>query len=139
MAGKIAAPQRKSRLRTELSAADEAHLQAAVELFGLPKAELIRRLIRSAVQAGPALSADNEKIVAALAMEVRIVGRNLSQVLKAIRCGEVVGLEDTEPVWNGLHAVTEAISDELSVMVIGQGAKLRVTAGLAPADAMAAP
>lgn len=139
MVGKIAAPRSKPRLRTELSAADEAHLQAAVELFGLPKAELIRRLIRSAVQAGPALSADNEKVIAALAMQVRMVGRNLAQVLKAIRCGESVGLEDSEPVWSGLHAVTEAISDELTAMAVAHGAKLRVNAGLAPAAGMSAP
>ena len=49
--------RRKPRLRTELSEADEQRLQEAVALFGLPKAEVVRRLIRASVQAGPALSA----------------------------------------------------------------------------------
>jgi hypothetical protein len=43
--------------------ADEARLQEAVTLFGLPKAEVVRRLIRASVQAGPALSAENTRVV----------------------------------------------------------------------------
>jgi hypothetical protein len=65
-----------------LSEADEARLAEAVALFGLPKAEVVRRLIRASVQAGPALSAENTKAVVALASQVRMVGRNLSQVLQ---------------------------------------------------------
>jgi hypothetical protein len=41
-----------------LSDVDEARLQEAVALFGLPKAEVVRRLIRASVQAGPALSTE---------------------------------------------------------------------------------
>jgi hypothetical protein len=55
MARSAAGPRRKPRLRTELSEADEQRLQEAVALFGLPKAEVVRRLIRASVQAGPAL------------------------------------------------------------------------------------
>ena len=68
-------PRRKPRLRTELSEADERRLAEAVKLFGLPKAEVVRRLIRASVQAGPALSAENTKAVVALAGQVRMVGR----------------------------------------------------------------
>ena len=57
MARSASVPRRKPRLRTELSEADEQRLQEAVALFGLPKAEVVRRLIRASVQAGPALSA----------------------------------------------------------------------------------
>lgn len=62
MARSARAPRRKPRLRTELSEADEDHLQRAVELYGLPKAEVVRRLIRASVQAGPALSAENTRV-----------------------------------------------------------------------------
>ncbi|PZR75575.1 MAG: hypothetical protein DI537_44925 [Stutzerimonas stutzeri] len=122
----------KARLRTELSAADEQLLQEAVALFGLPKAEVVRRLIRASVQAGPALSSENTDVIVALAQQLRMVGRNLSQVLKAIHRGEAVGIEDTEPVWSGLHAAISAIDDELTEITIAYGSKLRRQAKLAP-------
>ena len=135
MARSVRASRRKPRLRTELSDADEEHLKRAVELYGLPKAEVVRRLIRASVQAGPALSAENTKVVIQLAQQVRMVGRNLSQVLKAIHRGQAVRIEDTEPVWRGLHEVVAAINDELTEMTIAFGSKLRRQAGLAlPAE-----
>jgi hypothetical protein len=113
-----------------LSAADEEHLKRAVELYGLPKAEVVRRLIRASVQAGPALSAENTKVVIELAQQVRMVGRNLAQVLKAIHRGQAVRIEDTEPVWRGLHEVVAAINDELTEMTVAYGSKLRRDAKL---------
>ncbi|OYU86103.1 MAG: hypothetical protein CFE29_30705 [Bradyrhizobiaceae bacterium PARB1] len=130
MARSIAVPRRKPRLRTELSDADEAHLKRAVELYGLPKAEVVRRLIRASVQAGPALSAENTKVVIELAQQVRMVGRNLAQVLKAIHRGQAVRIEDTEPVWRGLHEVVASINDELTEMTVAYGSKLRREAKL---------
>ena len=130
MARSSAAPRRKPRLRTELSEADERRLQEAVALFGLPKAEVVRRLIRASVQAGPALSADNTRAVVELASEVRMVGRNLAQVLKAIHRGQAVRIEDTEPVWRGLHEVVVVINDELTEMTVAYGSKLRREAKL---------
>lgn len=135
MTGAATSPRRKPRLRTELSDADEQRLRAAVALFGLPKAEVVRRLIRASVQAGPALSAENTRAVVELAQQVRMVGRNLSQVLRAIHRGQAVRIEDTEPVWRGLHEVVAAINDELTEMTVAYGSKLRRQAGLAlPAE-----
>lgn len=130
MARSAVAPRRKPRLRTELSEADEQRLQEAVALFGLPKAEVVRRLIRASVQAGPALSADNTRAVMELASQVRMVGRNLAQVLKAIHRGQAVRIEDTEPVWRGLHDVVATINDELTEMTVAYGSKLRREAKL---------
>lgn len=130
MAQVVAVRRGKPRLRTELSAADEQRLQEAVALFGLPKAEVVRRLIRASVQAGPALSVENTEAVVALAQQVRMVGRNLSQVLKAIHRGQAVGIEDSEPVWRGLHEAMAAIDDELTEMTIAYGSKLRHQAKL---------
>lgn len=123
-------PKAKPRLRTELSEEDEARLIEAVALFGLPKAEVVRRLIRASVQAGPALSAENTRAVVALASQVRMVGRNLSQVLKAIHRGQAVRIEDTEPVWHGLYEVIAAINDELTEMTVAYGSRLRREAKL---------
>lgn len=130
MARPVAVPRRKPRLRTELSEADEARLREAVTLFGLPKAEVVRRLIRASVQAGPALSAENTRAVVELAAQVRTVGRNLAQVLKAIHRGHAVRIEDTEPVWRGLHDAISAINDELTEMTVAYGSKLRRAAKL---------
>ena len=130
MAGPAAHSRRKPRLRTELSEADERRLAEAVVLFGLPKAEVVRRLIRASVQAGPALSAENTKAFVTLAGQVRIVGRNLSQVLKAIHRGQAVRLDDTEKVWRGLHEMIVSINDELTGMTLAYGSKLRREAKL---------
>jgi hypothetical protein len=130
-AGKL---RRKPRLRTELSEADEQRLQQAAALFGLPKAEVVRRLIRASVQAGPALSAENTQAVVLLAGQVRMVGRNLMQVLKAIHRGQAVRIEDTEPVWRGLHQMVAAIDDELTEMTVAYGSKLRRAANLSFPD-----
>ena len=135
MARKAGTPRRKPRLRTELSEADEQHLQQAAAMFGLPKAEVVRRLIRASVQAGPALSAENTQAVILLAGQVRMVGRNLMQVLRAIHRGQAVRIEDTEPVWLGLHQMVAAIDDELTEMTVAYGSKLRRAAGLSlPAE-----
>ncbi|SDR63798.1 hypothetical protein SAMN05519103_09049 [Rhizobiales bacterium GAS113] len=130
MARSAATPRRRPRLRTELSEADERRLDEAVALFGLPKAEVVRRLIRASVQAGPALSAENTRAVVALAGQIRMVGRNLSQVLRAIHHGRAAGIEDTEPVWRALHEVIGAINDELTEMTVAYGSKLRREAKL---------
>ncbi len=130
MAGSAAGPRRKPRLRTELSAADEQRLQTAMALFGLPKAELVRRLIRASVQAGPALSAENTEAVVLLASQVRIVGRNLAQLLRAVRAGQAIGLDDTELVWQGLYDAVSLINDELTEITVSYGSRLRRVAKL---------
>lgn len=129
--------RRKPRLRTELSQADEERLQEATALFGLPKAEVVRRLIRASVHAGPALSADNTKAVVLLAEQVRRVGRNLSQLLHAIHRGQAVRVEDTYAVWRELHEVVSILDAELTEMTVSYGSKLRRQAGLQHADAIA--
>ncbi|MCV9937365.1 hypothetical protein OIU35_13480 [Boseaceae bacterium BT-24-1] len=130
MARSAAVPRRKPRLRTELSAADEQRLREAIVLFGLPKAEVVRRLIRASVQAGPALSAENTEAVVLLASQVRMVGRNLAQLLRAVRSGQAVGLDDTEPVWQGLYDVISVINDELTEITVAYGLRLRRLAKL---------
>lgn len=99
-------------------------------MFGLPKAEVIRRLIRASVQAGPALSADNTAVVVALSTQVRMVGRNLMQLLRAIHRGQAVRIEDTEDVWRELAAAISAIDRELTEMTLAYGSRLRRDAGL---------
>ena len=48
---------------------------------------------------------------------------------------QAVRIEDTEPVWRGLHEVVAAINDELTEMTVAYGSKLRREAKLAlPAE-----
>ena len=59
-------------------------MESASGAFGVGKSELVRRLVRASVDVGPALSVDGVERIEALTGQVRIVGRNLMQVLKAI-------------------------------------------------------
>jgi hypothetical protein len=64
-----------------------------------------------------------------------MVGRNLMQVLKAIHRGQAVRIEDTEPVWLGLHQMVAAIDADLTEMTVAYGSKLRRAASLSmPAE-----
>jgi hypothetical protein len=117
-----------------LSDVDFNVLERASDGFGVGKSELVRRLVRASVDVGPALSAEGLERVEALTAQVRIVGRNLMQVLKAIHRGDAVGIAESEPVWRGLQEMIAALDAELTVLVEGNGAALRERAGLAVQD-----
>lgn len=132
----------KRSLRVELSSDDVVVLAEACRLFGVGKSELVRRVVRASVEVGPALSSEGVERIEELTGQVRIVGRNLMQVLRAIRRGEAVGVADAEPVWRGLHEMIEQLNEELAVILEGYGPTLREVAGLqvatpAPAPALA--
>ena len=80
---------------------------------------------------GPALSAEGVERIEALTGQVRIVGRNLMQVLKVIHRGEAVGIAESEPVWRGLQEMIAVLDAELTGLVDGNGVLLRERAGLA--------
>jgi len=131
----------KHSFRVVLSDADFNALEHASDAFGVGKSELVRRLVRASVDVGPALSSDGLERIEALTGQVRIVGRNLMQVLKAIHRGDAVGIAESEPVWRGLQEMIAALDQELTVLVEGNGAALRERAGLVvrgPAEADAA-
>jgi hypothetical protein len=114
MARRMAGLEEKRSLRVELSAGDFELLEQASAVFGVGKSDLVRRLVRASVEVGPALSTKSLAQIEALTGQVRIVGRNLMQVLKAIHRGEAVGIAESEPVWRGLHELIEALDTELS-------------------------
>ncbi len=129
----VAGRDEKRSLRVEMSAADFHLLEQASTLFGVGKSDLVRRLVRASVGVGPALSTGSVAQIGDLAGQVRIVGRNLMQVLKAIHRGEAVGIAESEPVWRGLHELIEALDAELSSFgeaATLQTASLREGAGL---------
>lgn len=130
----------------EMSAADFELLEQAALMFGVGKSGLVRRLVRASIEVGPALSTGSVAQIEDLTGQVRIVGRNLMQVLKAIHRGEAVGIAESEPVWRGLHELIEALDVELSALgeaTKRQSAALRERTGLkssgsARAETMAA-
>ncbi len=129
----VAGSDDKRSLRVEMSAADFHLLEQASTLFGVGKSDLVRRLVRAAVEVGPALSTGSVAQIEDLTGQVRIVGRNLMQVLKAIHRGEAVGIAESEPVWRGLHEMIEALDEELLSLgeaTTRQSAALRERAGL---------
>lgn len=129
----VAGRDEKRSLRVEMSARDFELLEQSSALFGVGKSDLVRRLVRASVEVGPALSTEGVARIEDLAGQVRIVGRNLMQVLKAIHRGEAVGIAESEPVWRGLHELIEALDVELSALseaTTRQSAGLRERAGL---------
>ncbi len=129
----VAGRDEKRSLRVEMSAADFELLEQASDLFGVGKSDLVRRLVRASIEVGPALSTESVAQIENLSGQVRIVGRNLMQVLKAIHRGEAVGIAESEPVWRGLHELIDALDVELSALseaATRQSAGLRERAGL---------
>ena len=120
----------KRSFRVVLSDADFDVLEIAAGTFGVGKSELVRRLVRASVDVGPALSSDGLVRIEALTGQVRIVGRNLMQVLKAIHRGDAVGIAESEPVWRGLQEIIAVLDAELTGLVECNGASLRERAGL---------
>lgn len=119
--------------RVVLSGADFATLEHASDVFGLGKSELVRRLVRASVDGSPLLSGEGEARLAELSVQVRIVGRNLMQVLHAIHRGEAVGIVESEPVWLGLQEMIATLDDELTAWADASGlasSVLRQRAGL---------
>ena len=109
-----AATGRKSRLRTELTEADAACLAATSRRLGLPKAEVVRRLIRASAQGTPALSEADSARIEGVRRQVRRSGQNLTGLLAAIHSGRAVRLADSAPAWRELHAAIRAVEAELS-------------------------
>ena len=133
MVRRTAGGDEKRSLRVEMSAADSELLEQAAAVFGVGKSELVRRLVRASVEVGPALSAEGVEGIEALTGQVRIVGRNLIQVLRAIHRGEAVGIAASEPVWRGLQEMVVALDGEFSAFGEAAGmqsAALRERAGL---------
>jgi len=120
----------KRSFRVVLSDADFDVLDIAAGTFGVGKSELVRRLVRASVDVGPALSSDGLEGIEALTGQVRIVGRNLMQVLKAIHRGDAIGIAESEPVWRGLQEMIAALDVELAGLVEGNGVLLRERASL---------
>ena len=122
---------KKSRHRIDLDGEDHVLLVLAAERFGLTRSELMRRLLRAALDVGPALSEENSRTVGQLTSQVRMVGRNLMQVLHAIHSGRAVHIADAEPVWAALHERVSEMDAELTAMTVAYGVRLRASAGLA--------
>jgi hypothetical protein len=118
------------RHRLDLDEADHRLLLAASAQFGLSQAEVARRLIRAAIDVGPALSRDNAETVAELSSQIRAVGRNLAQVVKAINAGRAVRLEEARPIFEILHRRISAVDGELTAMTLAYGSGLRRAAKL---------
>ena len=113
------------RRRLDLDEPDHIRLEAAAQRFGLPKSEVVRRLIRAATDLGPALSKDNCAVVGALAREVRAVARGLGQLGQSIRRGEAASLAEAEGIISRLVASYAAINGELAQLTPAYGSRVR--------------
>lgn len=123
--GKVVAFRALPRRRLDIDESDHVSLEAVSARFGLPKSEVVRRLIRAANDLGPALSRENAVVVGELAREVRAVGRTLNQLLLATRRGETSSIEGAEAVISRLVESYAAINAELTAMILAYGSRVR--------------
>lgn len=124
-AAKVRLPHRGPRRRLDIDERDHARLESVAARFGLPKSELVRRMIRAAHELGPALSKDNAAVVGDLAREVRAIGRSLSQLLHSIRRGEGAAPAAAEEVISRLVDSYAAINGELTGLTLAYGSRVR--------------
>ena len=125
----------RKRARVDLTPEVSAWLDEASRAFGLSRSETLRRLVQASLDVGPALSAENSRTVAALASQVRMVGRNLSQMVHAIHAGRAVSMEAALPIWEMLDERVGAIDHELTAMTVAHGLKFRRAAHLPEVEA----
>lgn len=124
------APKANSRNRLDLRGEDSAGLELLAQQFELPKSEVVRRLIRAALEIGPAMSSENGDAVRVLAGQLLPIGRNLAQVVKGINIGYAPQLAELEPIVLDLHKAVQVIADDMSGLTVAYGSKLRRKAGL---------
>jgi len=113
------------RPRVDLTEETSALLEKAAVAFDLPRSEVMRRLICAAMDVGPALSRENMMAVGELAAQVRMVGRNLSQLLHAVHTSRAVRLEDGMEIMQAIMEQVSAIDAELTTMTTAYGVKIR--------------
>lgn len=130
MAGQKPTSDGRQRARVDLTPDVSALLDQASSVFELSRSETLRRIIRASLDVGPALSAENTRAVAALASQVRMVGRNLSQLLHAVHGGRAVPLESALSIFEALDQRIREVDGELTAMTVAHGLKLRRAAHL---------
>ena len=121
----------------DLGKEDYALLTEAAQVFGLDRSEVIRRLLRGAMQVGPAMSDANDQRFADTAKALRGVKLELGRMLQAVRAGAVVGMEESEAVWQEVFNQTEILDHEMTAIVLSYGIRLRAAAELAASDGVA--
>ncbi|MBV1702902.1 MAG: hypothetical protein KGQ46_13895 [Hyphomicrobiales bacterium] len=127
---------KRIRHQIDLGSADYALLTDAARVFGLDRSEVMRRLLRGAMQVGPAMSDANDQQFATTAKALRAVKLELVRMLQAVRVGEVVGMEDSEAVWQEVFNQTEILDNEMAAIILSYGIRLRAAADLAPSGGM---
>jgi hypothetical protein len=118
---------RKARHRLDLGEEDYRLLGLAAARFGVARSEVIRRLLRGALDVGPALSAQNSRALTELGADIRAASRSLSLLSQTIEEGEA--LAPARPLISLLHDRIAAIESELTAMTLGHGRRLRRAAG----------
>lgn len=116
--------------RLRASPADLAQLEKAAQMFGVKRSVLIRKLVRAAADAGPAISADAAVALLQQVRETRAIGRNLAQVLKAINAGYAVQLADLAPTIVAIADHILLLDEAIVGMTEGYGARVRALARL---------
>ena len=117
---------RRYRHRIDFNEADHVLLMEAAQLFGLNRSEVMRRLLRGALQVGPAMSAENSQILARVAMYMRAVSIEIKRMQIVIKSdlidnSEVYLAEDLKEagaVWRAILEQHDILHEAMQKIVV---------------------
>ena len=121
---------RRYRHRIDFSPADHALLVEAADLFGLNRSEVMRRLLRGAMQVGPAMSAENDQQFAAATKMLRALGLEIKRMQIVLKSGVAVDFDETEAVWAAIVEQVVMLTNAMTTIVVSYGIRLREAARL---------
>lgn len=136
---------KRIRHQVDLGEAEFALLCDASEMFGLDRSEVMRRLLRGAMQVGPAMSDDNDQRFADTAKTLRLLRREIEQMVAVLRSGgdsgvgpteearptgQAVDPEETQAVWAAILEQVAGLDNEMSDIIVSYGIRLRKAAEL---------
>ena len=121
---------KRVRHPVDIGATDYALLTEAAQLFGHDRSEVVRRLLRGAMQVGPAMSAENDQRFAAATKVVRALGLEIKRMQIVLKSGVAVEFEETEAVWAAIFEQVAGLDDEMTAIVVSYGIRLREAADL---------
>lgn len=142
---------KRIRHQVDLGEAEFALLCDASEMFGLDRSEVMRRLLRGAMQVGPAMSDDNDQRFADTAKTLRLLRREIEQMVAVLRSGgdsgvgrggqagateearptgQAVDPEETQAVWAAILEQVAGLDKEMSDIIVSYGIRLRKAAEL---------
>jgi hypothetical protein len=103
--------KRSKVVHVRLTPDENARLAAFCEARGLPVSEALRRLAREAGGLGPIMEGDDRAAIKALTGQMRAIGVNLNQALRALNMGHMPARDQLGPLLGKVIASLDEVDD----------------------------